>query len=295
MTQIRIPYVQNLGTPTNMFPALSGWHGGLQTTTNYRIQTPGVPATSVFYNVGADGYSDKLHSGFSLNLSHDRFSTGIVNVNKADFNWAPKISLKNDLVIMPSLSVSYFQIAIDWNQFSTSPNPVHNWIFDESSSNYITQAVNALSFGTGLGLVYKDAFFVANIHDATQPSLGFYPATTLRLPRTYSVLAGRIFTSGNWHFTPRVAYHRWDEFNNLNLGLNVQYRGFYFGADYNWGDRAGMAFGGEISDRVRLSYSYDITVSRLGTQTLGSHEVGIRVWLYKDRIKKQFLSNLALI
>ena len=115
-SQVRTPFNQELASPTNMFPALTGWHGGLQNTVNYRNQWPGIPATYVFYNVGVDGYAQKLKSGFGLNLAHNRIGTGIVNINKADLNWSPKIRLKNELIIMPSVSVGYFQISIDWAQ-----------------------------------------------------------------------------------------------------------------------------------------------------------------------------------
>ena len=294
-SQVRTPFNQELASPTNMFPALTGWHGGLQNTVNYRNQWPGIPATYVFYNIGVDGYAQKLKSGFGLNLAHNRIGTGIVNINKADLNWSPKIRLKNELIIMPSVSVGYFQISIDWAQ-TTFNDRLSRWLIDESSTGgVINSNVNKLSLGSGLGLVYKDAFLVANVADVTQPSLSFFTNNEHRLARTYSLLLGKNFLANNWTFTPRMSYMRWGEFNTLNIGMNAQYKGFYLGANYVWDDRVGIAGGAEISNRVRFSYGYDFTTSRLGFTHIGSHEFMVRVWLFKDRADNQFLSNLPLI
>ena len=129
----------------------------------------------------------------------------------------------------------------------------------------MTPSINKLTFGTGFALVYKETFLVASVHDITQPELGFFSASENRLPRTFSAMAGRVFNQGNWRITPRVVYHRWGDFNSLDLGLNAQYKWMYVGANYNWADALGFAAGVEIKERARFSYNYTITVSRLGT------------------------------
>lgn len=90
-------------------------------------------------------------------------------------------------------------------------------------------------------------------------------------------------------------YDKWYGTIHYNGYSNINPKWIYVGAKYDFNGLAGVALGGEIMQRFRFSYSYDITTSRLGNQTLGSHELAMRIWLFKDKVKRQFLSNLPLM
>lgn len=290
--QSLVNFSQRMANPTYYFPELAGWHGGLQSNLQYRNQWPGTNSTYVTYQAGVDGYSDKLKSGFAFNALHDRFSTGIINNNRIEFSWSPKISLENGLTIMPALSGKYSQLARDWGQYDfTNPNSPY---YDPSLTP-ITGVIHSGSFGTGLGVVFKETFLIAHAHDINRPDMTFFSKYPSRLPITYSFLAGRIFTYEDFKVTPSITYHRQDIFNLLTIACNAQYKWIYVGAKYDFNGLAGVALGTEIKQRVRMSYSYDVTTSRLATQNLGSHELALRIWLFKDKAKKQFLSNLPLM
>lgn len=289
-SQSRVNFQQQMATPTYFFPELAGWHGGVQVSTQYRNQWTGIPYNFVSYNLNVDGYSNKLKSGFSLNALHDRFSTGIINTNRIEFTWSPKISTKSGLTIMPGLSLQYSNTSLDWSQITINTLPPYY----DPSQNPISQNVRYLSIGVGAGIIYKEAFGVVHIHDLNQPDMGFYPASEIRVPRMYSGIIGRVFTHNNFKLTPSIAAHVSSGFVNATLSCNAQYKWIYLGSRYRVGNSLGIASGMEWN-WLRVSYSYDITTSRLATQTLGSHELAMRIWLFKDRAKKRFLSNLPLM
>jgi type IX secretion system PorP/SprF family membrane protein len=294
MCQTLVNFSQRMASPTYYFPELAGWHGGMQVATQYRNQWPGIPASLVTYNASVDGYADKLHSGFALNFGHDRIGTGLITTNSVEFSWSPKINFKNGLTLMPALSGKYFQTNVNWAQIK-SGNSLTQLPYEDFAGSPATSTVNKLSAGGGIGAIYKETFFAAHVHDLNQPMLSFFPADELRLLRTYSFIAGRVFTYNKVKITPNVSYLKYGSFNLITMACNAQYKWAYIGAKYGFYGLAGASLGAEIKERVRISYSYDLTTSRLAITNLGSHELALRFWFFKDKAKKQFLSNLPLM
>lgn len=293
-SQPKVNFTQRMAAPTYLFPEFAGWHGGLQANLQYRNQWSGIPSNIVFYNAAVDGYSDKLHSGFSLNMSHERYGTGIINNNYVELNWSPKLTLVNGLTIMPAVSGKFIQTSFDWSQWHGGGPYQYGQVYDQSLQP-TSSSLNRGSVGAGVAVIYYETFLVAHVHDINQPDLSYFANSESRLPRTYSLLAGRVFSSNNFKFTPSISYHRQGEFNMVTLACNAQYKWIYVGGKYDIYGLAGVALGAELKGRIRLSYSYDVTTSRLQTQALGSHEIALRLWFYKDRAKKQFLSNMPLM
>lgn len=293
-SQSMINYAQRMATPTYFFPEFAGWHGGLQANLQYRNQWPGIPVSYVTYNAAVDGYSDKLHSGFSLNMTHDRLGTGIINNNYVELNWSPKLTLENGLTIMPAVSGKYIQTSFDWSQLNGGGPNRYGQVYDPSQQP-TSSSLNRGSVGAGVAVIFYETFLVAHVHDINQPDLSYFANSESRLPRTYSFLAGRVFSSNNFKFTPSISYHSQGNFNLVTLACNAQYKWIYLGGKYDINGMAGIALGAEIKERIRLSYSYDVTTSQLGNQNFASHEIALRLWFYNDQAKKQFLSNLPLM
>ncbi|MEZ4721904.1 MAG: PorP/SprF family type IX secretion system membrane protein [Flavobacteriales bacterium] len=282
ISQTDIIYSQTLANPTNLFPELTGWHGGIQMNAGYRNQWPGIATTNVGYAIGVDGYVHSIRSGIGINANHYQVGSAIQNSNYVDLNVAPKIQLGDQLVVSPALSVRIGQISIDWSQFGPSMNP-------------ISSSINYLSFGAGVGLIRNQTFILAHTANLNQPNISFFASSESRIPRTYQLLAGRNFMLGSFTLTPSCSYQRMSSFNYLNITFNAQYKSIYAGIRYAYNNAIGVAAGYEIEERLRLSYSYDYYTSILGLSNAGSHELALRIWLFKDKAKKQFVSNLPLM
>ena len=117
------------------------------------------------------------------------------------------------------------------------------------------------------------------MHHLAQPDESFFPTSESRLPRKYTGHAGALIPMNrdrkeDGSISPNIIYQRQGEFDHLNLGLYVNRGPITGGVWYRWGD-ALIFLVGLYTDQFRFGYSYDVTVSRLGTQTLGSHEISV--------------------
>jgi len=295
-SQFRTHHVQTLTNPTQLFPSLAGWHGGLQTNVQYRNQWPSMHLPHLFYTLGADGYVHELKTGIGFNLEHEKYVGDLSPLSsntRFEVSISPKFELNNGLVISPALSGAFSQI--NWNADYIPPPPT---IYDPWMQTYyppLISTINYMAFGSGIAMMYRDAFFACHVHDINQPDLSFYESTESRLPRMYSFLLGKVFTSNAFKATPSLSFHRVGEFNTLTAACNLQYKWLYLATSYRVQDRVTLGLGVEIKKAVRLSYSYDFTTSTVGTNTLTSHEAALRVLLFQGRSKKQFLSNLGIM
>jgi type IX secretion system PorP/SprF family membrane protein len=287
LAQSKVNFSQRMATPSYFFPEFTGWHGGLQANLQYRNQWPGVPTNYTTYNACVDGYFDKIHSGIGINLGSDRAGSGIILTNNMELNLSPKLNTQNGITFMPALSGKITHQTIDWTQLTFSqPDP---------SIPTVPTSIYYASVGAGLGIVFKETFLAAHVHDINQPNQSFTAGSRSRLSRTYSFVAGRVFTYENIKVTPSVSYLNQGPFHLFTVSCNAQYKWIYIGGKYDYSGFAGIALGAELKERIRLSYSYDNNPLRLGGTRWGSHEMALRIWLFKDKTKKQFLSNLALM
>ncbi len=72
---------------------------------------------------------------------------------------------------------------------------------------------------------------------------------------------------------------------SVDITANAIYKDkFWFGAMYRLGDAIGIIFQYQISDRLRMGYSYDLPISEMHKNTTGSHEILISYdMVFKDK------------
>jgi len=104
------------------------------------------------------------------------------------------------------------------------------------------------------------------------------------LSRSHNVyVGGNIQWSRDWVLTPSTLIKvNEDAPNAYDFNLKLAYTDRYFLAGgYRLGDAIVASIGLFISDRIRLGYSYDFTVSRLNLVSTGSHEFFLGFELFK--------------
>ena len=82
------------------------------------------------------------------------------------------------------------------------------------------------------------------------------------------------------YVAPSIMYARQGDFNQLNVGALVNLDQLFFGLWYRQSGRTGDAVISSVGWRyeyIKMSYSYDFTVSDLGFNSGGAHEIGIVV------------------
>jgi type IX secretion system PorP/SprF family membrane protein len=273
-------FSQFYANPLYLNPALAGSAQCPRVVLNYRNQWPGIPATYVTYSASFDQYVDALHGGIGLQAYHDRAGTGIINTNHVSGMYAYQTPIDRNISIKAAFQATYYQRSIDWNQltFGDQIHSRYGFIF-QTQETPINQNVNKLDFSTGF-LVFTDVLYGGlSVHHLAQPDESFFPTSESRLPRKYTGHAGALIPMNrdrkeDGSISPNIIYQRQGEFDHLNLGLYVNRGPITGGVWYRWGD-ALIFLVGLYTDQFRFGYSYDVTVSRLGTQTLGSHEISV--------------------
>lgn len=294
LAQTSHPLHLQMATPATEFTALSGWHGGLQASANYQNNALGSLPT-VGYLINVDAYSEKAHSAFGATASNYRGPNGIFLENKAEVYYSPKFKLKNDLLLMPSVSVSYNQNYLDWDQLTdTNANGGNGFVY-ATGQTPINNVKQYLGFAAGGALVYHEWFAAANLSYLNRPNTSFFASSKNLVPIRGSFIIGKNFELKELILTPTLGYTTQANFRTLRASINAQYKGFVLAGNILWNDLIGAAVGYNYKNKARLSYAYNRQYSSLGTGTWVSHEISLNVWLFNKDNDRGFLKNMGIM
>lgn len=261
-------------------PALAGSANCPRLALNFRNQWPGIQSTYVTYSASYDQYVQGIHGGLGIQAYHDRAGSGVLQTNSVSGMYAYQLAIDKNISVKAGIQATYYNKSIDWSQltFGDMIDERYGFIFPTNETP-IEKPVNKLDFSTGF-LVFTDKLYLGlAAHHLTQPDESFFASTESRLPRKYTAHGGAVIPLNSrapedGSVSPNIIYQRQGEFNHLNLGLYVNKGPITGGVWYRWGD-ALIFLVGLYTEAFRFGYSYDITVSRLGTQTAGSHEISV--------------------
>lgn len=273
-------------------PALAGSARCPRVTLNYRNQWPGIPATYVTYSASYDQYVDALQGGIGIQAYHDRAGTGIINTNHISGMYAYQLAIDRNISLKAGFQATYYQRSIDWSQltFGDQIHRRYGFIY-QTQETPITGNVNELDFSAGLLVFTQTLYFGFASHHLTEPNESFF-STESPLPRKYTAHGGALIPldkrfPDEGSISPNIIYQRQGEFNHLNLGLYVNRGPITGGVWYRWND-ALIFLVGLYTEAFRFGYSYDVTVSRLGTQTRGSHEISVTMMFPCKQKRRKF-------
>ncbi|MEZ4721032.1 MAG: type IX secretion system membrane protein PorP/SprF [Flavobacteriales bacterium] len=273
-------FSQFYANPIYLNPALAGSAQCPRVILNYRNQWPGIPATYVTYAASYDQYVDGIQGGIGLQAYHDRAGSGIINTTSASGIYAYQLPVTRNMSVKASMQATYYNRSIDWDQltFGDQIHQRYGFIY-QTAENPIQQNVNKLDLSTGFLAFSQRLYAGLAVHHLTQPNESFFPNSESRLPRKYTAHAGALIPmdktdEGIGSISPNFIYQYQGGFNHYNMGLYINRGPITGGVWYRWKD-ALIFLVGLYTDAFRFGYSYDVTVSRLGTQTWGSHEISV--------------------
>ncbi len=294
LAQTSHPLHLQMATPATEFAALSGWHGGMQASANYQNNLLGSLQT-VGYLVNVDAYSEKAHSAFGATISNYRGPNSIFLENKVEGYYSPKFKLKNDLLLMPSVSVSYNQNYLDWDQLTdTNANGGNGFVY-ATGQTPIINVKQYIGLAAGGALVYHEWFAAANFSYLNKPNVSFFANSKSLVPIRGTFIIGKNFELNEVILTPTLSYTTEASFSTLRASINAQYKGFALAGNILWDDMIGAAVGYNFKNKARLSYAYNRSFSSLGTGSWVSHEVSINVWLFNKDNDRGFLKNMGIM
>lgn len=214
--------------------------------------------------------------GIGISLQNDEFAFN--NNLNVMFTYAYRMRIKQGVLGL-GMSVGFNQKSLD-----------ANWQFpgSETSSGADPAVPESKAsdgaFDASAGLYYETERYFVGISALhlfePQFQYEFYAES---LTRQYYLMGGYKMALRNpsWEFIPSVLLRTDGKMSNFTGNCRFEYnKKFWCGVSYRQQDAIIGLIGIELSTGLRIAYSYDFVVSRLGGMSEGSHEFTIR-YLFK--------------
>ena len=148
-----------------------------------------------------------------------------------------------------------------------------------------------LDFGAGVLAYSKRTYFGAAFHHINQPDEGLQGSSKLPLKITAHAGANLpLEKGGGVSISPNILFMQQQNFTQLNIGLYVV-KGALTGGIWYRGSDAFIITLGVQSQFIKVGYSYDVTVSKLASNTAGSHEISLQFQTTCKKKKPKFRND----
>jgi len=309
-------FSQYYSAPMYLNPAFTGTTNDHRFIANYRNQWPSIARGYVTAAVSYDYNLAQANSGIGFMATMDQAGTAGMKSSQFNFLYSYRVIVDNKWVISSGLSFGYAFRTIDFNklvfgdqlQFDSNGNVPSDdpALFNLGMSNYF-------DFNAGM-LAYNKLFWVgfAASH-LNQPNRSLVNQES-KLPIKATVHGGiRLPINHNplnpLHqavFAPSFVYKKQGDFDQLDVGAYFLYEPIVMGLWYR-----GIPLQQEVADNlsqdavvvilgfqlphIEVTYSYDFTVSKLGSISGGTHELALKYKLEINRSNSKAKNHHKLI
>lgn len=290
-------YSQYYNNPIQVNPALTGRSQGPVIGVQYRNQWPGIANTYQTYSLFYDQRLGESNSAIGGQISSDDAGGGILRTIKVAGTYAYRLTIKDGYSVNIGLETGLLHTRLDWDQlvFGDQVDPEFGILPGgarlPSTEQRPDQLGNtALDVGTGVLLStphYYIGLAAKHINRPISSVLNNPQNNAVNIPTRFTVHAGGEITLVRGNRTtyptllqPNIILLTQGAFTQVNAGANLDFGKFMTGMYYRHAGENGDAVIATIGLRYgiyKFGYSYDYTVSRLGIQTGGSHEIGVSV------------------
>ncbi|SFD67871.1 PorP/SprF family type IX secretion system membrane protein [Thermophagus xiamenensis] len=285
-------FSQFYASPLYLSPSLAGATDGARLAMNYRNQWPGIEKAFTTYAVSFDNYFNAFNSGLGVQLIQDKAGTAGLTTTQAAFQYSYNIQISNFWQVVPAIQFAYGNRSINFSKLRFADEEIGggasgSW---DQLSNDQAQYVD---FASSV-LFYSPLMWVGvTIDHLTKPNYSFL-GEKMQLPLKFVFYGGiniwterrrRKMESKTFAATYRI--QRQKDFNQADIGaywfndpleIGVWYRGLPLFKSEPENKINQDAIVVSLSYRhgsIRFGYSYDITISGLGWNSAGAHELSL--------------------
>lgn len=285
-------------------PAFAGSTQISRASLNYRNQWPAIDASYVTYMASFDHFFIDANSGVGLLVISDRETLAGLRNQGITAQYAYQLPVSNRWTLRAGFQAGYFFRDLDFSKLTFGDQfDDSGQISDVTGETFNTDwKVNYADISTGF-LFYNSNLWVGiAVHHLTKPNLSFFNETQGaedRLPRKFSVHAGykiNLRPDGGGYVIggrsmkelnlyPALNYRWQGEFMQFDAGaylsysslnLGVWYRGIPIRSVNDINNNESIVFSVGLSKGgLNIGYSFDYTLSALGIQSGGAHEVSL--------------------
>lgn len=280
-------YSQFYANKLYLNPAFAGSDICPRVILSFRDQWPGLAGEFVSYSATYDQTFSNTGIGFIFN--GDDAGNGILKTNNFNLVFSPKVKLDHNWTLSFALSAGVVQKYLNHEKL-LFPNQVTP-IGINNEPQEITSDINRITPDISSGaLLYSNNLYAGySVHHILQPNnilLG--PEGVLY--RRHTVHAGMNFlTKGKGRnktvVSPQVIFQKQGPHQELNLGMYVK-QNILTGGIWYRGEDAIILLVGLQGKKMNFGFSYDLTISKLSTNTLGAFELSA-TYKFKCRTKSR--------
>jgi type IX secretion system PorP/SprF family membrane protein len=297
-------FSQFYAAPLYLNPAFAGSTNQGRVGINYRNQWPAIDANFTTISAYGDVYIEDKNSGIGAILTRDYVNmVGLQSISLA-LQYAYQLEITKGLSFRPGFQAAIYNRSVNFNRLTFGDQ------FDPNTGQIVNPTNEQINTGQNKffpdiamgGLFYTPrAWLGFAAHHLTQPNQSLV-GEKANLPIKYSAHAGWKFffkpgiigqgvfsRESERSIAPAVQYRHQGQFDQMDLGLyatleplilGMWYRGLPFkplnGIPNNESIvmLVGLTIKGQ-KDILNIGYSYDITISKLGPGSGGSHEFSL--------------------
>ena len=295
-------------SPLQLNPALTGTVDAPVFHLNYRNQWPQMSKAYVTYAASYNQFFSKFNSGLGVSILSDVAGNGIYNSNQFGLSYAYEVRMSDDLYFRTGLEANYVNKRLNWDkliffdQLDIETGPINSsGGLNQTAENRPSESINYFDFGFGVLMHSRYFYGGVSMKHINAPRDGFFRNNNSpELPLRLTVHAGteiplnvnNKYKSSSF-LSPAVMFTKQRQFYQLNLGSNIQYEsllgGLWFRHTFGNSDAIIVLAGYEMKF-FKIVYSYDLTVSKLGTNTGGAHEISL-IFNFENKKKYQYYNN----
>jgi len=237
------------------------------------------------YSTSYNQYFNKYNSGIGIVLSNFKQGNGAINNFKSDIIYTYKINIGAKKNLNTAFQASYIQQNINSDNllFNNQINPVTG-IISETSGEIFFQTYRNYDFSIGssyfsnkyrIGIAVHHIDKIFNINkDAI-----INPALTIHLGKVFSVKKRSNQKKINT-FTPEFIYNYQNNFNQIIYGFhiinNIFLTRIFIKHNLTFNSISGIFTLGLKYKNIRISYTYDILMTKYITIPTGGNQLSIR-------------------
>jgi type IX secretion system PorP/SprF family membrane protein len=308
-------FSQFYSAPVQLNPGLSGISYKPSFALNYRNQWPALNRAYQTYAISYDQYFEDYNSGLGVYLQADNAGDGILKTNKAAVIYAYRMRINREWQLRWGIELGLVQSRLDWtklrfgDQLDPELGPLTPGGTPIPTSEDQPEDLSLIYADVGTGGVFysKRLYLGLSIKHLNTPRQSFLNSghnLSGGLPLRWNVHIGTELPlqKGNkarWQafVSPGLMYVRQGPFQQLNFGTFVGLGDIFGGLWYRHSGSDPDAIIGAIGLRkgyLRVTYSYDATISKLSYKSGGSHEIGIMISLDDGKGESSYNDCLQL-
>jgi type IX secretion system PorP/SprF family membrane protein len=297
-------FTQFYASPMYLNPAFTGVTYEHRFVANYRNQWPGISKAYQTYMASYDYNMSDINSGIGITAMQDRAGTAGLTHTQFGVNYAYHFKISKLSEIRLGANLNYNMKRIDFTKLKFNDQISSGSGTSLEAANY--EQLNFMDFAAGALLNSTQYWLGLSAKHLTQPNSSL-TGDRVPLPITLSLHGGYRFIIEQKskdlkrYFSPAFNYRHQQKYDQLDIGVyyyhlplnvGVWYRGLPFknyGPTYGSRESIALLAGFDIVQyNLRVGYSYDITISKLGiSNSWGGHELSVVYEIAKKKKKSK--------